>query len=1022
MGRVRTVTSEDALRVAREVWGLDTTESHPLAGERDENFLLGSGTGRWVLKVAPDDAREDELRLETLALQWLSAHGRDLPVPRLEPTSDGELLATISLDGTRTRFARLSAHLPGRILADVRPRTPELLGNVGRVLGRLDRALAGFAPGAGRAADFQWDLRNAGRVIERGLCVVDGGRSRLLEPVLQIFVRDVAPALADLPHGVVHADANDHNLLVGPPPTNPPGPPVQVTGVIDFGDLMEAPRVTEPAVAAAYALLGTRDPVHAAAAVVSGYHAECPLCDAELDALWGLVLARLGVSVSISAARTTSDRDDAYLRVSEAPAWNALERLSSVHPRFATAVLRDACGFEPCRGSAPVRAFLARERASGAGVVPASVMATPLVLDLSVSSTELPDADSLANPRAFARHLARRIEDCGATVGIGRYGEARALYAGPQFADPSGEPLLRRTEHLGVDLFAAAGTPVLAALDGVVHSLADNAVPYDYGPTVLLEHRTTDAPPFWTLYGHLSRDSLAGLEVGQSVARGAALARLGDAHENGGWPPHLHFQVVTDLLGRSGEFPGVGPAREREVWKSFSPDPGLLLALPPDAGLPPDPTVEALLGRRHGVLGRNLSVSYRRPLHVVRGWKQQLYDRDGLAYLDCVNNVAHVGHAHPRVVRAAASQKTAIETNTRYLHERVVELAERLRETLPRPLEVCWFVNSGSEANELALRIARAATGRTDVVVLEGGYHGNTTTLIDVSPYKHSGPGGRGPPPWVHVAAAPDDYRGPYRRDLPDVGALYAARVTDAVERARARGSGAGAFLHETLLSCAGQIEPPPGYLAAAYRAIREAGGLAIADEVQVGLGRVGSHFWGFEAQGVVPDIVTLGKPFGNGHPLGVVVTSREIAEAFENGMEYFNTFGGNAASCAAGLAVLDVIRDERLQPHARDVGSRLLAGLRQLAGSHPAIGDVRGRGLFLGVELVRDPSSRAPDGALADYVVQRARDRGVLLSTDGPDHNVIKIKPPMIFGHEDADRVLGLLDELLSEDFARMR
>jgi 4-aminobutyrate aminotransferase-like enzyme len=387
-----------------------------------------------------------------------------------------------------------------------------------------------------------------------------------------------------------------------------------------------------------------------------------------------------------------------------------------------------------------------------------------------------------------------------------------------------------------------------------------------------------------------------------------------------------------------------------------------------------------------------------------------------------VNNVAHVGHAHPRVVEAAARQKRVLETNTRYLHELLVGYAERLAATFPEPLAVCWLVNSGSEANELALRIARAATGREDVVVLEAAYHGNTTSLIDLSPYKHAQPGGRGRPSWVHVALLPDDYRGPYRRDDPQAGRRYAAHVRAAVERARERAGGPAAFLHESFLSCGGQIEPPPGYLAEAYRAVREAGGVVIADEVQVGLGRVGSHFWGFETQRVVPDIVTLGKPLGNGHPLGAVIATREVAAAFEGGMEYFSTFGGNPASCAVGLAVLDVLEEEGLQVHARRVGESLLAGLRELASRHPAVGDVRGRGLFLGVELIRDPDSREPDPEVADYLVQRARDRGILLSTDGPAHDVLKIKPPLPFDEADAGRLLEVLDDLLGEDFVLRR
>jgi 4-aminobutyrate aminotransferase-like enzyme len=361
-----------------------------------------------------------------------------------------------------------------------------------------------------------------------------------------------------------------------------------------------------------------------------------------------------------------------------------------------------------------------------------------------------------------------------------------------------------------------------------------------------------------------------------------------------------------------------------------------------------------------------------------------------------------------------------LNTNTRYLHPSILRYAARLAATLPDPLSVCFFVCSGSEANELALRMARAATGGRDVIVVDGAYHGNTQTLVDVSPYKHAGPGGSGAPPWVHVVPMPDDYRGLYRRDDPARGARFAAHVASAAARARAAGGKPAAFLCESLLSCGGQIELPPGYLAAAYANAREAGAVCIADEVQVGFGRVGARFWGFETQGVVPDIVTMGKPIGNGHPLGAVVTTKEIAAAFANGMEYFNTFGGNPVSCEIGLAVLDVIEDEGLRERARRVGGRLKEGLRRLAERHPIIGDVRGLGLFLGIELVRDPATRVPAAPQAAYVVERMKDHGILLSTDGPDHNVIKMKPPLAFSEADADRAVAAYDRVLSEDFVR--
>jgi 4-aminobutyrate aminotransferase-like enzyme len=299
--------------------------------------------------------------------------------------------------------------------------------------------------------------------------------------------------------------------------------------------------------------------------------------------------------------------------------------------------------------------------------------------------------------------------------------------------------------------------------------------------------------------------------------------------------------------------------------------------------------------------------------------------------------------------------------------------------------------------------------------VLDAAYHGNTSSLIDLSPYKHRGPGGTGTPDWVHVAPLPDDYRGPYRRGSPDIAKKYARHVADLVARWPVAG-----FLAETCPSVGGQILLPPGYLAEVYRIVRAAGGVAIADEVQTGLGRMGTDFWAFEAHGVVPDVVVLGKPLGNGHPLAAVVTTREIADAFDNGMEYFATFGGNTVSCAVGLAVLDVLRDEQLQEHALRVGERLLSGLRPFVDRCPIVGDVRGSGLFLGVELIRNRETLEPAAAEATAVINRMREDGILLGTDGPYHNVIKIRPPMPFSLSDADRLVETLDAILADGFAR--
>jgi 4-aminobutyrate aminotransferase-like enzyme len=423
-----------------------------------------------------------------------------------------------------------------------------------------------------------------------------------------------------------------------------------------------------------------------------------------------------------------------------------------------------------------------------------------------------------------------------------------------------------------------------------------------------------------------------------------------------------------------------------------------------------------LLEARERLLGPSLSLSYRTPLHIVRGEGPYLYDADGRAYLDCVNNVAHVGHAHRRVVEAGSAQMRRLNTNTRYLHELVLSYADRLTALLPDHLEVCYFVNSGSEANELALRLARTATGRPDVATVDGAYHGNTQRLVEVSPYKFGGPGGEGRRDDVQVVPLADPYRGAHRGEGLETAAEYLAEARAVLQGEAERGHAAGAVIAEAIPSVAGQVVPPSGWLAGLFDAARSVGAVPIADEVQVGFGRVGVDAWAFGAAGARPDIVTMGKPIGNGHPLGAVVTTRAIAEAFANGMEYFNTFGGNPVSAAIGLAVLDVIDEEGLQEHARVTGERLIAGLRELASRHEAIGDVRGMGLFVGIDLVRDRDTREADAELARELANVAAERGVLLSTDGPFHNVMKIKPPLVFSAADADRLVETVDAVLGE------
>ncbi len=1002
-------TPEDAAATARRLYGL-AAAARELPSERDQNFELATERGAFVLKVSGEAERAEVLDLQNRALEWLALRAPDLPVPRLVPTREGRPTAV-----ERGRLVRLLTFLPGTMLADARPQSPAVLATVGRFLGRLDRALEGFSHPSARDRDLLWNPDRALDVIARHRdAISEPARRALVDHFVAEHGRTVAPLSPRLPRTVIHNDANDYNVLLGgPTPGERP-----VSGLLDFGDMVETWTVCEPAVAVAYALFGKADPLAAACDLVSGYHAARPLTAPELEALWVLAAIRLCTSVCLSARRRTSEPENAYLLVSEAPAWKVLSAMRGVHPRLAHYRLRAACGLTPCPQTPAVEAWLRAHRPE-IGPVVRPDLSRAVVFDLSVGSPVFASPAHATDTAAMTAKLFGALRARGSPLGIGRYDEARLLYVTDAFAGSEGEHPERRTIHLAHDLFLEPGSPVLAPLDGRVHSVRDNAARLDYGPTVILEHAPPGGPTFYTLYGHLARASVAGLAPGAPVARGDRIAAIGAPPENGDWPPHTHFQIVVDLLDKDGDFPGVAAASERATWLSLCPDPNLVVGGPPEfRASEPDPGRLAAERRRR--LGPSLSLSYREPLEIVRGAGTWLYDQTGRAYLDMVNNVAHVGHCHPRVARAGARQMTVLNTNTRYLHPSILRYAARLSATLPAPLSVCFFVCSGSEANELALRMARAATGGRDVLVLEGAYHGNTQTLVDVSPYKHAGPGGSGAPPWVHAVPMPDDYRGLYRRDDPGRAEKFAAHVAEAAGRVRAGGGTPAAFLCESLLSCGGQIELPPGYLAAAYAHARRAGAVCVADEVQVGFGRVGSHFWGFETQGVVPDIVTMGKPIGNGHPLGAVVTTPEIAAAFANGMEYFNTFGGNPVSCEIGLAVLDVVRDEGLQDQALRAGRRLRDGLRRLAERHPVVGDVRGLGLFLGIELVRDRAARAPAAREAAYVVERMKDHGILLSTDGPDHNVIKMKPPLTFSETDADRVLAAYDRVLSEDFVR--
>lgn len=984
------LTAEAAAALARERFGVEAS-AHALPSDRDLNFRLDGPDGPvGVLKISNANEHRPFLDLQAEAMQRLSRAG--LPVA-----------GVLGTGAWGDHALRLVSWIDGSPLGEARPITDTMMRQVGSLLARADRELAALN-GAATPKDFPWNLCRVRKTLEARLELLDAEQQDLIRYFLGLYAETIEPRRHDLPHQLIHGDANDYNLLVDKG---------SVTAILDFGDMGVSARAADPAIAAAYLSFHRSDPIQALEAVIAGYHGEAELSELEVEAFFLFSALRLCISVCMSAQQRAAEPDNAYLSISEQDAWRTLEAFRRLNPRLVHYRLRAALGWEPVPGSPAVRGWLAAHASELHA--PVRGEGTPVVFDFSVASLDW-DADSIAVPG----HAEDAIwKACDPAVGVGRWNEPRLAYTGSAYETASGE---RRTIHLGVDLFRPAGTPVHAPLDGVVHSFGLHDDAFDYGGCVVLEHAPADGPVFWTLHGHLSHDSVRRLSKGQKVKGGEPFATLGAFEENGGWVPHLHFQLVTDLLDMDGTFPGVAAPAQGDVWRSLSPSPSAFPGLGPACEAPARPSIDELMERRSERIADALSVSYDRKLHIVRGHMQWLYDSEGRAYLDAVNNVPHVGHSNPRVVDALHRQMRTLTTNTRYLHETILDYADRLTDTLPDGLDVCFFVNSGSEANDLALRLARAFTRRQDIMVLDGAYHGNLTSLIAISPYKFDGRGGAGKPPGTHVVPMPCAYRGPHKGMTTASGQAYAASVSEVAAQHKI-----AAFIAESVPGCGGQVVPPPGYLAGAAHAVRKAGGVFIADEVQVGMGRAGSHFWGFQvhetddpATHVRPDIVVLGKPIGNGHPLGAVVTTRAIAEAFTNGMEYFNTFGGNPASCAVGMAVLDEIRDRNLQAHAAAVGAHMLKGLSELSHRHAIVGDARGVGLYLGVELVRDRETLEPAAQEASWIANRMREKGILISTDGPLHNVLKIKPPMVFSREDADRLVTTLDGILAEDAVR--
>lgn len=934
----------DTQELLRSHWGLNG-EAVPLGSLQDRVFAIArAGAGGAILKVS--SAGDDAAVVEDAALVHFASRSNSLALPHPIPTVDGR--TEVSLDeGT----ARLMERVPGVSLGGIRHLPRRALVALGRACGETACALEGFDhPLLGRSS--VWDPRRAIVTGEGCLADLRGETRTAIRAALErlrsdpLFASDpTGSRSADLPMQAVHCDVTDLNVFGRPGD----GDSVRITGLIDFGDLTWSWRMTEPAVTVHSAIgRDPQDPLGAALAVLEGYLQRAELTEEEADHLWEAVLARAAVCAALEAVESAGRPENDYATRLASLDLRALEAVLEVDAALARAVIREAAGFAP--GGVDLRALV---RAAD----PAPLFGGAHVADLPL--------------------------ECG-------YGEVVL------FDDERADPANPETLQLGLELQSPAGIDCFAPLGGVVVERE--------GRAIVVECRLdTGAGDPVALF--LRIDGIrSALGAGAAVDRGQRIGRLEAVPRGAGRTPTS--QILFGAL-RSGNL--CGRLRDR----------GALLALhlnPVDPGAPagqeqrgrtpagPRPTVHE---RRVAHVAAAQGLYFERPFEAVAGRGQWLFDESGRRYLDMVNNVAVVGHSHPRIARAVARQLECVNTNSRFLYGVMGEYAEAIAEKLPEGLGSLFFVNSGSEAVDLALQLARVYTRRNDFVGIEASYHGWTSEVFELCTMPLDRPDWRQTlKPYVHVMEVP------YTCGGPEVD--FAAPLERALGDA-ARSGGLAAFISEPMLASQGGMELPHGYLASVYAAARAAGGVCIADEIQVGYGRTGDHFWAHEGQGAAPDILVAAKAVGNGFPVGFVACRPEIAEAFERRASFFSSTGGSPVSCAVGLEVLRILQDEGLQANAMDVGGHLKRGLEAIAEECPEIAAVHGRGLYLGVELA-DHRTGEPAPELASSVCERMRELGIVVRPTGISMSVLKVKPPLCIRHEDARRFARSLKQALEE------
>ena len=951
------VSIEQAQALLFEHYGLQG-QLHSLGSQQDLNFRVESTRGCWVLKFCHDDAVLQALAAQHAAMLHLARQG--VPVPQALIAPDGRDTIAVQL-GQQHLQMRVLSYLEGRPLTRLKHLGYESIARIGRLCGEVDRALFDFRhPGLART--LQWDPRHAHKLLDHLLPALEDvrQRGRVVEMTFQAQ-RRLAAVSADLPMQAVHLDITDDNSVW----QRDTDLRWQLAGLIDFGDLVHTWRVADLAATCAALLHHAHGDPFAVLPAVVAYQQVTALSEAELRALWPLVVLRAAVLVSSSARQLSVTPDNAYIRANVEHEWEIFD-IATAEPFE----LMEAAIFSSVGQSIP--------EFSKDGILPLFVGVTDSTVcqvDLSVLSEHFADGN-WEQADVDERLLADVAADSG--WACTRYGEYRLSRTRIDTCVASA------TCALHVQVKAPPGTALQAPWAGTLRRLADASV---------------------VLEGAFASLHLWGMNcpfpAGAVLAAGASLG-----------------EVDGSLLVQLCRSPELSPPlfctpARAAAWQRLCPSPATVLGMHCDA--PPPPDAEHLLQRREASFARSQKHYYQAPPQIERGWRNHLIDMHGRSYLDMLNNVAVLGHGHPRMAQVAAQQWSLLNTNSRFHYASVAEFSERLLKLAPAGMDRVFLVNSGTEANDLAIRLAWAYSGGRDVLSVLEAYHGWSVATDAISTSIADNPQALSTrPEWVHPVVAPNTYRGEFRGA--DSTPFYLRSVEAHLHALAEKGRQLAGFICEPVYGNAGGISLPPGYLQQVYAKVRAHGGVCIADEVQVGYGRLGHYFWGFEEQGVVPDIITMAKGMGNGHPLGAVITRRDIAEALEAEGYFFSSSGGSPVSCRIGMAVLDVMEEEKLWENARVVGDYFKDRLLAMIDKHPLAGAAHGSGFYLGLELVRDRQTLEPATEETTYLCDRLRELGIFMQPTGDYLNVLKIKPPMVTTRRSVDFFVDSVSRVLSE------